>query len=107
MTEEFIFVADITDINLNQSQSIELNGSDILICHTNNGIFAIEDRCSHADIPLCGGQIIDNFISCPVHGAVFDLTDGSVQSPPAFEDIKTFQVKIEGTSISVKKPFSE
>tara|TARA_B100000927_G_C16150159_1_gene342992 strand:- start:66 stop:389 length:324 start_codon:yes stop_codon:yes gene_type:complete len=107
MTEEFIFVADITDIDLNQSQSIELNGSDILICHTNNGIFAIEDRCSHADIPLCGGQIIDNFISCPVHGAVFDLTDGSVQSPPAFEDIKTFQVKIEGTSISVKKPFSE
>ena len=107
MTDEFIFVADITDIDLNQSQSIELNGSDILICHTNNGIFAIEDRCSHADIPLCGGQIIDNFISCPVHGAVFDLTDGSVQSPPAFEDIKTFQVKIEGTSISVKKPFSE
>ena len=107
MDEEFIFVADITDIDLNQSQSIELNGSDILICHTNNGIFAIEDRCSHADIPLCGGQIIDNFISCPVHGAVFDLTDGSVQSPPAFEDIKTFQVKIEGTSISVKKPFSE
>ena len=107
MTEEFIFVADITDIDLNQSQPIELNGSDILICHTNNGIFAIEDRCSHADIPLCGGQIIDNFISCPVHGAVFDLTDGSVQSPPAFEDIKTFQVKIEGTSISVKKPFSE
>ena len=107
MTEEFIYVADITDIDLNQSQSINLNGSDILICHTNNGIFAIEDRCSHADIPLCGGQIIDNFISCPVHGAVFDLTDGSVQSPPAFEDIKTFQVKIEGTSISVKKPFSE
>tara|TARA_B100000459_G_C8523351_1_gene177200 strand:+ start:225 stop:548 length:324 start_codon:yes stop_codon:yes gene_type:complete len=107
MTEEFIYVADITDIDLNQSQSVDLNGSDILICHTNNGIFAIEDRCSHADIPLCGGQIIDNFISCPVHGAVFDLTDGSVQSPPAFEDIKTFQVKIEGTSISVKKPFSE
>ena len=107
MTEEFIYVADITDIDLNQSQSVDLNGSDILICHTNNGIFAIEDRCSHADIPLCGGQIIDNFISCPIHGAVFDLTDGSVQSPPAFEDIKTFQVKIEGTSISVKKPFSE
>ena len=107
MTEEFIYVADITDIDLNQSQSIDLNGSDILICHTNNGIFAIEDRCSHADIPLCGGQIIDNFISCPVHGAVFDLTNGSVQSPPAFEDIKTFQVKVEGTSISVKKPFSE
>ena len=107
MSEEFILVADITDIELNQSQSVELSGLDILICHTNNGIFAVEDKCSHADIPLCGGQIIDNFISCPVHGAVFDLTDGSVQSPPAFEDLKTYEIKIEGTSISVKKPVSE
>ena len=107
MSEEFIKIADIKDIGLNQSQSINLEGIDILICHTNKGIFAIEDRCSHADIPLCGGQIIENFISCPVHGAVFDLTDGSVQSPPAFEDIKTFEVLLEDTSISVKKPISE
>ena len=38
---------------------------------------------------------------CPLHGAVFDLTDGSVQSPPAFEDLRTFKLKIDGTSISI------
>ena len=74
-----------------------------MICNTENGVFAVEDRCTHADIPLCGGQIVGNFISCPVHGAVFDLSDGSVQAPPAFEDLETFEVKIDGTSISVKK----
>lgn len=103
MNEEFIYVADITDIDLNQSQSFEIHGKDVLICHTNEGVFAVEDKCSHADIPLCGGQIIDNYITCPVHGAVFDLKDGSVQAPPAFEDLETFEVSIEGTSISVKK----
>jgi nitrite reductase/ring-hydroxylating ferredoxin subunit len=36
-----------------------------------------------------------------LHGAVFDLTDGSVQSPPAFEDLKTFKLRVEGTSIEV------
>ena len=107
MNDEFIKIADITDIGLNQSHSFNIAGLDILICHTSKGIFAVEDRCSHADIPLCGGQIVENYISCPVHGAVFDLTDGSVQSPPAFEDIKTFEVLVEGTSISVKKPISE
>ena len=103
MSDEFINVADITDIEINQSQSVELDGKSILICHTTKGIFAVEDKCSHADIPLCGWQIIDNFITCPVHGAVFDLTDGSVQSPPAFEDLETFEVQIEGTTISIKK----
>ena len=104
MTEEFIQVADITDIDINQSQSVNIDEIDILICNTDNGVFAVEDKCSHADIPLCGGQITGNYITCPVHGAVFDLTDGSVQSPPAFEDLNTFEVKIEGTSISVKRP---
>jgi len=103
MSDNFIQVADITDIDLNQSVSIELDGRAILICNTENGVFAVEDRCTHADIPLCGGQIIGNFISCPVHGAVFDLSDGSVQAPPAFEDLETFEVKIEDTLISVKK----
>ena len=102
MTDNFIQVADITDIDLNQSVSVELDGRAILICNTENGVFAVEDRCTHADIPLCGGQIIGNFISCPVHGAVFDLSDGSVQAPPAFEDLETFEVKIEDTLISVK-----
>ncbi len=103
MSDNFIQVADITDIDLNQSVSVELDGKAILICNTENGVFAVEDRCTHADIPLCGGQIIGNFISCPVHGAVFDLSDGSVQAPPAFEDLETFEVKIEDTLISVKK----
>ena len=103
MSDNFIQVADITDIDLNQSVSVELDGKAILICNTENGVFAVEDRCTHADIPLCGGQINGNFISCPVHGAVFDLSDGSVQAPPAFEDLETFEVKIEDTLISVKK----
>tara|TARA_B100000214_G_C23943996_1_gene617127 strand:- start:905 stop:1225 length:321 start_codon:yes stop_codon:yes gene_type:complete len=101
--DTFIPVADVTDIALNQSVSVELEDKSILICNTENGVFAVEDRCTHADIPLCGGQIVGNFISCPVHGAVFDLSDGSVQAPPAFEDLETFEVKIDGTSISVKK----
>ena len=101
--DTFIPVADVTDIALNQSVSVELEDQSILISNTENGVFAVEDRCTHADIPLCGGQIVGNFISCPVHGAVFDLSDGSVQAPPAFEDLETFEVKIDGTSISVKK----
>ena len=92
---------------MNQSQTVQLGDDNILICHTETGVYAVEDKCSHADIPLCGGQIIGNFITCPVHGAVFDLTDGSVQSPPAFEDLRTFEVKVDGTSISVKNLNSE
>ena len=45
MTEDiFIPVADVTDIALNQSVSVELEDQSILICNTENGVFAVEDR---------------------------------------------------------------
>jgi len=78
-----------------------LNGIDILICHAEDGFFAVEDLCTHSMSPLCGGLINGNYITCPLHGAEFDLTDGSVQSPPAFEDLRTFKLKIDGTAISI------
>ena len=46
MKDEFIQVADITDIDLNQSQSVQLDKFDILICNTEEGFFAVEDKCS-------------------------------------------------------------
>lgn len=98
---EFLAIADTTDIELGHSQSIQINGTDVLICHAEGGFFAVEDLCTHSLTPLCGGQIVGNYITCPLHGAVFDLTDGTVQSPPAFEDLKTFDLKIEGTAISI------
>ena len=100
--DNFQIIGDTTDIDLGHSVSVHLNGVDILICHTEDGFFAVEDICTHSMVPLCGGLIEGNYITCPLHGAVFDLTDGSVQSPPAFEDLRTFELKIEGTLISVK-----
>ena len=59
---------------------------------------------SDVEMAHCGGLIQGTLISCPLHGAVFDLKTGEVMSPPAFEDLKTFKLKIEGTSIKVLKP---
>ena len=103
-TEEYIQVADTTDIELSHSVSVNVNGKNILICNTEEGFFAVQDMCTHALIPLCGGLIQGTLISCPLHGAVFDLKTGEVMSQPSFEHIETFKLKIEGTSISLKNP---
>ncbi len=103
-SEEYIQVVDTTDIELNHSVSVNVKGKNILICNTEEGFFAVQDMCTHALIPLCGGLIQGTLISCPLHGAVFNLKTGEVMAPPAFEDIDTFILKIEGTSISVKNP---
>ena len=100
----YSYVSDISDIEAGHSISVNVEGKKVLICNTDEGFFAVEDMCTHALIPLCGGLIQGTLISCPLHGAVFDLKTGEVMAPPAFEDLKTFNLKIEGTSISVQNP---
>ena len=102
--KEYIQVSDTTDIELGDSVSVNVNGTKILICNTEEGFFAVQDMCTHALIPLWGGFIQGTLISCPLHGAVFDLKTGEVMAPPAFEDLQTFKLKIEGTSVSVQNP---
>ena len=101
---DYTYVSDVSDIDLGHSISVNVEGINILICNTEEGFFAVQDMCTHALIPLCGGFIQGTLISCPLHGAVFDLKTGEVMAPPAFEDLDTFILKIEGTSISVKNP---
>ena len=100
----YMQVADATDIELGHSVSVNVNGTNILICNTEEGFFAVQDMCTHALVPLCGGLIQGTLISCPLHGAVYDLKSGEVMAPPAFEDLQTFKLKIEGTSIRVESP---
>ena len=55
-------------------------------------LYAIEDRCSHDDGPLCEGDRDGFRVECPRHGAMFDLRTGAVLSLPATVGVETFPV---------------
>ena len=57
-------------------------------------LYAIEDRCSHDDGPLCEGEREGFCVICPRHGARFDLRTGAVLSLPATEDVDAFEVVV-------------
>ena len=65
-------------------------------------LYAIEDRCSHDDGPLCEGGREGFQIECPRHGAHFDLRTGSVLSLPATEDVDVYPVVVRDGEIFVE-----
>ena len=65
------------------------------------GYYAIEDRCSHDDGPLCEGDREGFEIECPRHGARFDLRSGRVLSLPATEDVETYPVHVRDGEVFV------
>ena len=66
-------------------------------------LFAIEDRCSHDDGPLCEGMWDEGEcrVICPRHGSSFDLRTGAALSLPAYEPVRTFPVRVDGGVVKV------
>jgi 3-phenylpropionate/trans-cinnamate dioxygenase ferredoxin component len=69
-------------------------------------LYAIEDRCSHDDGPLCEGDWDEDLcrVVCPRHGSMFELSTGRPISLPATEPVETYPVRVVDGSIVVELP---
>ncbi len=60
-------------------------------------LYAIEDRCSHDDGPLCEGDWEPDLcvVVCPRHGSRFDIETGIPMTLPAFVAVRTYPVRVQ------------
>ena len=72
------------------------NGATIGLYRCGGTLFAIEDRCSHDDGPLCEGDfdVEEGIAICPRHGANIDIRSGSALTLPAVEPVATYPVRV-------------
>ncbi len=99
--KKFVAVAKLEDLPPGGKKVVDVEGTEIILCNTKDRIFAVRNLCSHAHETLECGRIRNGWISCPVHGARFDLETGNPMNPPASLPIDTFEVRIEGDTIEV------
>jgi 3-phenylpropionate/trans-cinnamate dioxygenase ferredoxin component len=71
----------------------------IAVYNIDGALYAVEDTCTHDGGDLAGGEVFGFEVECPRHGARFDLRDGAVTRPPAYEPIASFPVAEEGGAI--------
>jgi 3-phenylpropionate/trans-cinnamate dioxygenase ferredoxin subunit len=76
------------------------------VYNCNGSLYAIEDRCSHDDGPLCEGDWESELcvVVCPRHGSRFDLQTGIPMSLPAFEAVPTFRVSLRDGMVVLEVP---
>jgi nitrite reductase/ring-hydroxylating ferredoxin subunit len=67
-------------------------------------VHVLAERCSHQSGPLSEGEVADGCVTCPWHGSVFRLADGSVQGGPATAPQPAFETRVVGGAIQVRLP---
>jgi 3-phenylpropionate/trans-cinnamate dioxygenase ferredoxin component len=70
----------------------EVAGTWIAVFRIDGELFAVEDRCTHADVPLGDGDLDGTTLRCPAHGAWFCLRTGRALTPPAYSPLTRYAV---------------
>lgn len=80
-----------------------LDEADVVVFNVGGELHAIENLCTHDGGRLSGGRLEGRQIICPRHGARFDVTTGSACTPPAYEDVHVFPVRVQDGRIQVRE----
>lgn len=95
-------VGSVDEILPGEYKTIDINDVLIAVFNIDGTLYAIEDVCTHDGGVLTGGELKGCVITCPRHGAQFDVRTGEVLAPPAYEPTMTFPVRVNEGMVQVK-----
>lgn len=105
---QYVRIAGVNDLNPGEKQKVLINNKTILLIRLDDVFYALDNRCPHMGGLLSGGDLEGTTLTCPRHGAKFDVRTGKSvgNAKLAFVSVKvsdatTFPVKIEGTDVLV------
>ncbi len=100
----FVKVAEVGELPPDEMRMVEVGGEQILLANVAGSVYACDNVCTHAGAPLSEGELDEEQVECPLHGSVFNVVTGEAIGPPAVENLRLFQVTIEGQDILVGPP---
>lgn len=105
----YIEVAKTSEIPVGAKKVATIEGTEVLIANVDEKYYAIGNKCTHMSGDLFKGTLEGNVVTCPRHGAKFDITTGKVISgpkvpliKPKIKDESSYEIKVEGQSILVR-----
>ena len=81
--EDWVRIAPLDDLPDGRGVRVDALGHRIAVFRVGEAVYAMADRCSHAEASLAEGDIFDDEVECPRHGATFDLRTGAARTLPA------------------------
>ena len=85
------------------AMSVTVDGVPVALFRTDEGIFALDDICSHEYSKLSEGDVWAGEVYCQKHGSRFNLRTGAVTGLPATKPVNAWNVKVENGEIWIAR----
>ena len=99
---EFVRAVGTSELVAGKGTVVELSGVRIAVFNVDGAFYAMNDSCTHANGPLSERDVDGTVVTCPWHGATFDIKTGAAVGPPALDGVGSYEVKIDGEDALVK-----
>lgn len=101
---EFKRIASANNLAPGKGTTVKVGNKQIALFNVEGNFYAIDNTCTHSGGPLGEGRLAGTAVTCPWHGARFDVTSGKLLTPPATSDVASYPTKIEDGDIWVELP---
>jgi len=99
---DYVKACEVSDVPPGSMRAANLGDKKVMIVNVDGELYATDRVCTHETADLSTGFLIGSAVTCPLHLSRFDVITGEVQNPPATVPLKTYGLKIEGTSVYVQ-----
>ena len=100
--DNWIRVCEVDEIDEEDLIGWNYGGHAYAIYRTEKGFFATDGLCTHEDAHLQDGLVFGTVIECPLHQGTFDIVTGKALTAPAYDDLRTYPVKVEDGMVYIE-----
>lgn len=100
----FVRVGHASDVPEGRPEVFEVEDRHIAVYRLTDGFYAIDDICTHDGGPLAEGDVEDDQVICPRHGARFDIRTGAALTLPAVTPVDSYPVRVDGNELYIGLP---
>lgn len=99
---EFKKVATVMEVPPGTAKAVSVDGKTVALFNVNGSFYAIDNTCTHRGGPLSEGEVEGTQVTCPWHGAIYDLKSGKVLGPPASQGVAQYNVRVDGSDVKIE-----
>jgi 3-phenylpropionate/trans-cinnamate dioxygenase ferredoxin component len=99
---DWIDVCNLDDIDDEDVMRFDHGGKTYAVYRYADRVYASDGLCTHEQVHLADGLVLEHVIECPKHNGRFDIRDGRALGAPVCVNLKTYPARIHDGRVQVR-----